>query len=92
MTVLSLSLSCVLILEIFLACWIKDLEETYVPRFSLVLILFSENPKIPAVKREQETFTVIIPQRGVNLRSREENLVAYKSPWVRVFRLAFLGF
>jgi len=58
----------------------------------LRLILFSKNPEILAVKREQETFTVIIPQRGVNLRSREENLVAYKSPRVRVFRLTFLGF
>lgn len=49
---LSLFLYYTLNFKNFLACWIKDLEETYVRSFSLVLILFLENPEIPAVKRE----------------------------------------
>lgn len=68
------------ILGIFLYVAYKRLEMgTYVRSISRAPILFSENPKIPAVEREQETCTIIIPQREVNLRSREENLVVYKS-------------
>lgn len=78
---LSISFYYTLNLKIFLAYWIKDLEETYVRSFLLVLILFWKILKFQQWNERTENFhSHYSTQREVNLRSREENLVAYKSP------------